>query len=153
MKFVRIAAAAENFVLQVYRKKGRLYAPPFSCFSVRHLHSRAPACPRSPFPLCICLFVLPPLSFPMPPKRPSDSPSYSKMLTIVFCLFFYNLHGDEDALYHCHNPFHTLAARSGHDERLGWFCAFVTDRSGCRAAVRHSVREALVIANSVLTGK
>ena len=73
--------------------------------------------------------------------------------TIVFCLFFYNLHGDEDALYHCHNPFHTLAARSGHDERLGWFCAFVTDRSGCRTAVRHSVREALVIANSVLTGK
>ena len=46
-----------------------------------------------------------------------------------------------------------LLTRSGHDERLGWFCAFVTDRSGCRAAVRHSVREALVIANSVLTGK
>lgn len=72
--------------------------------------------------------------------------------TIVFCLFFYNLHGDEDALHHRGNSVYLVAARPFDDPCHGWFCAPVTDRSGCRAIVRYSVGQALVIMNPVLTG-
>lgn len=62
MKFVRIGAAAENFVLQVYRKKGRLLRAPF--FRLFPSPLALPRARLSIFPffaLRVCLFVLPTL--------------------------------------------------------------------------------------------
>ena len=61
MKFVRIAAA-ENFVLQAYSKKGQLLRTPF--FLLFHSPLALPRACLSVFPvssLRVCLFVLPTL--------------------------------------------------------------------------------------------
>ena len=71
---------------------------------------------------------------------------------IVFCLFFYNIQGDEDALYHSGNSVYFMAARPGDDPCDGRLCAFVTDRGGYRAAFRHPFGQAFIAVNPAGTG-
>lgn len=71
---------------------------------------------------------------------------------IVFCLFFYNLQGDENALYHSGNSVCFMAARPGDDPYVGRLCASVTDRGSRRAAFRPPVGQAFIAVNPAGTG-